>query len=42
MFVELQMWERGQAISKREWTLVRSAIVALANDVYEARLFFGE
>lgn len=37
-----QMWERGQAISKRDWTLVRCAIVRLANDVYEARLFFGD
>lgn len=33
---------RGQEISKKDWRLVRVAIVDLRNNVYYGRLFFGE
>jgi hypothetical protein len=38
----LQMWQRGHSISKRDWTLLRVAVVACVNDVYYGRLFFGD
>ncbi len=38
----LQMWQRGRTISKRDWTLLRVAVVACVNDVYYGRLFFGD
>eukprot|EP00878_Enallax_costatus_P031160 GHUV01034049.1.p2 GENE.GHUV01034049.1~~GHUV01034049.1.p2 ORF type:complete len:117 (-),score=24.73 GHUV01034049.1:228-578(-) len=38
----LQMWQRGRSISKRDWTLLRVAVVACVNDVYYGRLFFGD
>lgn len=34
----LQMWQAG----KEEWKLLRVAVVELRNDVFVARLFFGE
>lgn len=37
-----QMWQRGRAMSKRDWTLLRVAVVACVNDVYYGRLFFGD
>lgn len=37
----LQVLRRGQDVAKRDWTLVKAAIVDLRNDVYIARLFFG-
>lgn len=37
-----QMWQRGRSISKRDWTLLRVAVVACVNDVYYGRLFFGD
>ena len=37
-----QMWQRGRAMSKRDWTLLRVAVVACVNDVYFGRLFFGD
>lgn len=36
------MLERGQEISKREWKLIRVAIVAMENSTYIGRLFFGD
>lgn len=36
------MWQRGKQISKRDWTLLRVAVVACVNDVYYGRLFFGD
>lgn len=36
------MWQRGRTISKRDWTLLRVAVVACVNDVYYGRLFFGD
>lgn len=36
------MWQRGRAMSKRDWTLLRVAVVACVNDVYYGRLFFGD
>lgn len=36
------MWQRGRSISKRDWTLLRVAVVACVNDVYYGRLFFGD
>jgi hypothetical protein len=38
----MQMWQRGRSISKRDWTLLRVAVVACVNDVYYGRLFFGD
>lgn len=38
----LQMWQRGRSISKRDWTLLRVAVVSCVNDVYYGRLFFGD
>ena len=38
----LQMWQRGRNLSKRDWTLLRVAVVACVNDVYYGRLFFGD
>ncbi len=37
-----KMLSRGQEISKKDWKLVRVAIVDLRNNVYYGRLFFGE
>lgn len=37
-----QMWQRGRAMSKRDWTLLRVAVVQCVNDVYYGRLFFGD
>ncbi|KAF8067229.1 hypothetical protein HT031_002276 [Scenedesmus sp. PABB004] len=37
-----QMWQRGRTISRRDWTLLRVAVVACVNDVYYGRLFFGD
>lgn len=37
-----QMWQRGRAMSKRDWTLLRVAVVACVSDVYYGRLFFGD
>lgn len=37
-----QMWQRGRQMSKRDWTLLRVAVVACVNDVYFGRLFFGD
>lgn len=34
--------ERGQEISKREWKLIRVAIVDIKNSTYIGRLFFGD
>jgi hypothetical protein len=34
--------ERGQEISKREWKLIRVAIVDIQNSTYIGRLFFGD
>ncbi|DBB13695.1 TPA: hypothetical protein ACH3X3_000713 [Trebouxia sp. C0006] len=34
--------ERGQDISKREWKLIRVAIVDIQNSTYIGRLFFGD
>ena len=36
------MLERGQEISKREWKLIRVAIVDIQNSTYIGRLFFGD
>jgi hypothetical protein len=36
------MWQRGKQISRRDWTLLRVAVVACVNDVYYGRLFFGD
>lgn len=36
------MWQRGRQMSKRDWTLLRVAVVACVNDVYFGRLFFGD
>lgn len=36
------MWQRGRSISRRDWTLLRVAVVACVNDVYYGRLFFGD
>ena len=36
------MLERGQEISKREWKLIRVAIVEMQNSTYIGRLFFGD
>ena len=33
---------RGQDISKREWKLVRGAVVELRGNTYVGRLFFGD
>lgn len=38
----VQMWQRGRQMSKRDWTLLRVAVVACVNDVYFGRLFFGD
>lgn len=37
-----QVLERGQEISKREWKLIRVAIVDIKNSTYIGRLFFGD
>lgn len=37
-----QVLARGQDVSKRDWRLVRVAIVALKHEVYYGRLFFGD
>uniref|UniRef100_A0A383VQ72 BFN domain-containing protein n=1 Tax=Tetradesmus obliquus TaxID=3088 RepID=A0A383VQ72_TETOB len=37
-----EMWQRGRSISKRDWTLLRVAVVSCVNDVYYGRLFFGD
>lgn len=34
--------QRGQEISKKEWKLLHVAIVAMADNAYVARLFFGD
>jgi hypothetical protein len=34
--------ERGQEISKKEWKLVRMAIVAMGDSTYIGRVFFGD
>lgn len=36
------MLERGQEISKRDWRVVRVAIVELRQQTYIGRLFFGD
>lgn len=38
----LQVLERGQEISKRDWRVVRVAIVELRQQTYIGRLFFGD
>ena len=37
-----QVLERGQEISKRDWRVVRVAIVELRQQTYIGRLFFGD
>ncbi len=37
-----QILERGQEISKRDWRVVRVAIVDLQQQTYIGRLFFGD
>lgn len=37
-----QIVQRGQAISKRDWTILRVAIVELKNEIYIGRMFFGD
>eukprot|EP00884_Botryococcus_braunii_P000107 jgi/Botrbrau1/10097/Bobra.20_2s0005.1 len=37
-----QVLERGQAISKKEWKVVRVAVVALGDQTYIGRIFFGD
>jgi bifunctional DNase/RNase len=34
--------QRGQAISKREWKLLRVAVVGVTDHAYVGRLFFGD
>lgn len=34
--------QRGQDISKRDWRVLRVAIVELRNETYIGRLFFGD
>jgi len=38
----MRLIERGQQISKRDWKVLRVAIVALRDAVYIGRLFFGD
>lgn len=40
--IVVQILERGQAISKRDWKLVRVAVVSLSEQTYKGRLFFGD
>lgn len=40
--MELQVLERGQELSKREWKLVRVAIVEMRDSTYIGRIFFGD
>ena len=37
-----QVLERGQEISKREWKLIRVAIVEMRDNTYIGRIFFGD
>ena len=37
-----QVLQRGQELSKREWKVVRVAIVDMTNKTYIGRLFFGD
>ncbi len=39
---QLQILMRGQDISKREWKLVRGAVVEMRGNTYVGRLFFGD
>lgn len=41
-FVALQVLERGQEISKRDWKLIRVAIVEMKDNTYIGRIFFGD
>ena len=38
----MQILQRGQEISNRDWKVIRVAIVAMKNSVYIGRLFFGK
>lgn len=38
----LQVLQRGQEVSKRDWKVLRVAIVELRDQTYIGRLFFGD
>ena len=38
----MQVLQRGQDISKRDWKVLRVAIVELRDQTYIGRLFFGD
>ena len=40
--MEVQVLERGQELSKREWKLIRVAIVEMRDSTYIGRIFFGD
>lgn len=42
LILSVQILQRGQEISKREWKLLNVAVVALSENAYVARLFFGD
>ena len=38
----LQVLQRGQEISRRDWKLLHVAVVEMVGTTYNARLFFGD